>query len=400
MSIDGVLAVFAFVAASRLRFQEPAVSAFVMRAWTTAPLVALCQLTSLGAVRAYVPRPSINWLLRVVAGAAAGTAVAALILGLSTQFEGVSRSALAGDAILLSVTAVGWRCVWVLRARARDRAPVGRETGDLIDRTTETTTFGSMMFGLFDYQELIKNLVLKDLKLKYRGSVFGFLWSLANPLLMVVVYAVAFTQILGIRSKGFVFYVLLGQLTWTFFATSALMATGAIVDNSGLIKSVRFPRAILPIATVLFNLAQFLLTSAVLVPLLMMWFGVSPAMPIMAFPVFLALHVVFCIGVALILATSTVFFRDVRHLLEVLLAIMFWTTPIVYELQRIPSSALRFAIMLSPMSPFVVAYHDLFFFGVWPDATIWLVAVVYSLAAFAAGAMLVLAFEDQFTEQL
>ena len=100
--------------------------------------------------------------------------------------------------------------------------------------------------GLFQYGHLLRNLVVKDLKLKYRGSVLGFVWSLANPLLMIAVYTVAFTYILRIRTPGFVFYLMLGVLAWTFFANATSMSTGSIVDNGGLARSVWFPRAILP----------------------------------------------------------------------------------------------------------------------------------------------------------
>jgi ABC-type polysaccharide/polyol phosphate export permease len=86
------------------------------------------------------------------------------------------------------------------------------------------TTLRGMAASLYRYRELLRNLVLKDLKLKYRGSVFGFLWSLANPLLMTVVYTVAFTFILQVRSAGFVFYLMLGLLSWTFFSSSAMMS--------------------------------------------------------------------------------------------------------------------------------------------------------------------------------
>ena len=89
------------------------------------------------------------------------------------------------------------------------------------------TTLRAMALSLYRYRELLKNLVLKDIKLKYRGSVFGFLWSLANPLLMMVVYTVAFTHILRIRREGFVFSLMLGLLSWTFFANSAGMSTGS-----------------------------------------------------------------------------------------------------------------------------------------------------------------------------
>jgi ABC-2 type transport system permease protein len=269
----------------------------------------------------------------------------------------------------------------------------------LVDRSAETTTLRAIVLSLYSYRELLKNLVLKDLKLKYRGSVFGFLWSLINPLLMIVVYSIAFTFILRVRSRGFVFYLMLGQLSWTFFASSASMSTGAIVDNAGLLKSVLFPRAILPIGTVLFNFAQYLLTVAVFLPAMMIWYQVPLSAPMILFPVFLALQVVFTIGIALILATWTAYFRDVRHLLEVALAILFWTTPIVYELRQVPER-LRLLLLLSPVSPFVVAYQQLFFYREWPDATVWLMATTHALGAFVVGALLFLSFEDAFTEQL
>ena len=108
---------------------------------------------------------------------------------------------------------------------------------------------------------------------------------------MMVVYTVAFTYILRVRSEGFVFSLMLGLLSWTFFASSAAMSTGAIVDNAGLLKSVLFPRAILPIGTVLFNLAQYLLTVSVFLPAMMLWYQVPPSAPMLLFPVFLALQV-------------------------------------------------------------------------------------------------------------
>src|SRR5687767_7956555 len=129
-------------------------------------------------------------------------------------------------------------------------------SAQLVDRAATPSSISSTITALAGYRHLLRNLVIKDLKLKYRGSVFGFLWSLANPLLMIIVYTIAFTYILPVRSEGFVFYLMLGVLSWTFFVNSAAMSTGAIVDNAGLLKSVFFPRAILPIGTVLFNLAQ------------------------------------------------------------------------------------------------------------------------------------------------
>jgi lipopolysaccharide transport system permease protein len=287
----------------------------------------------------------------------------------------------------------------VLAARANARAVARIVDGDLVDRSQELTTIHGVLSNLYGYRELLKNLVFKDVKLKYRGSVFGFLWSLANPLLMIIVYAVAFTFILRVRSQGFVFYLMLGQLSWTFFASSAAMSTGAVVDNAGLLKSVLFPRAILPIGTVLFNLVQYLLTLAVFLPAMLLWYHVPLSPPMLLFPLFLALQVIFTIGVALVLATATAFFRDVRHLLEVALSVLFWTTPIVYELRQVPER-IQPLILLSPVASFVVAYQQMFFYREWPDPMVWLVAAAYAAGTFAVGALMFLAFEQRFTEQL
>lgn len=396
--LDALLGVSAYIVSYWLRFDSARLPEFLPGAWSTVPLVVGAQILALGAVQAYAPRPKASWLSRVVAGVLLGTAAAALILGVAVGFRGISRMAFAADAVLLSIAAIGWRGIWVLRSRARARALARTSVGELVDRADEMT-LGVVLVSLYRYRSLLKTLVLKDLKLKYRGSIFGFLWSLANPLLMIVVYTLAFTFILGIRSEMFIFYLMLGQLAWTFFASSTMMSTGSIVDNTGLLRTVQFPRAILPVATVLFNFAQYLLTIAVFLPIMFAWYRIPIVEPMILFPVVLVLHVAFTIGVALIVATVTVFFRDVRHLVEVALAVLFWTTPIVYELGRVPER-LRLLILLSPMSPFVVAYQKLFFFREWPEATLWLVAITYAVGAFVVGIALVLAFEDSFTEQL
>ncbi len=388
-----------YFAAYWLRFQGDRLETFLPGAWSTLPVVVASQLAVLVAVGAYARRPRIDWLLRVLGGILAGTTAAAGVLAVTMGFEGVSRSAFLADAVFLSVAAVGWRAIWVLKARAEARARAGSGSDSLVDRAASMTTVRGAVVGLYQYRELLKNLVLKDLKLKYRGSVFGFLWSLVNPLLMIIVYAVAFTFILRIRSEGFVFFLMLGQLSWTLFASSAAMSTGAIVDNSGLLKSVLFPRAILPIGTVLFNLAQYLLTVSVFLPVMLLWYRVPLSGPMALFPVFLALQVIFTIGVALILSTATAFFRDVRHLLEVALSVLFWTTPILYELRQVPDR-LQLLILLSPVSPFVVAYQQMFFYRTWPDGTVWLLAAAHAVGAFTIGSLLFLSFEDRFTEQL
>jgi len=267
------------------------------------------------------------------------------------------------------------------------------------DRAAEPRGIGRTLRGLGRYRHLLRNLVAKDLKLKYRGSVFGFVWSLANPLIMIAVYTIAFTQILQLRTPAFVFYLMLGVLPWTFFAGAVAMSTGSLVDNGGLVRSVWFPRAILPIATVLFNFSQYLLTAVVFLPVMMVLYQVAPAPPMLAFPVFLLLQLALTIGLALVTSVGTAFFRDVRHFVDVGLAILFWATPVVYVTTELPPG-LRRAILLTPLSPSITAYHDIFYYRQWPAPEVWVLAAAYAAIALAAGLWLIARVEDRLTEQV
>ena len=120
-----------------------------------------------------------------------------------------------------------------------------------------------MLKECIKYRSLIKNLVLKDLKLKYRGSVLGVIWSLLRPLMLIAVYTVAFKYVVRIKMENYAFFLLVGLLPWNFFSGAAMAATEAVIDNANLIKKVYFPRETLPMAPVLFNFAQFLLALAV-----------------------------------------------------------------------------------------------------------------------------------------
>ena len=275
----------------------------------------------------------------------------------------------------------------------------GPAATDFIDRAENPDSLRVTIASLYRYRELLRNLVTKDLKLKYRGSVLGFLWSLGNPLMLIFVYTLAFKYILRVGNDRFVLLLLLGVLAWTFFANSMLMATGSIVDNAALVKSVFFPRAILPAASVFFNLAQYLLTLVVFLPAMLVVFGVRPAAPMLLYPVFLLLQVMFTVGAALLIGSGTAFYRDVRHFVEVALMLLFWLTPIVYRLEQVPSR-LRPIVFLSPMSPFVVAYQRMFYDVRWPEPSVWIACVAYAAGTFAVGTMVFLATEHRLVEQV
>jgi len=213
------------------------------------------------------------------------------------------------------------------------------------------------MLSFLEYRELIKNLVLKDLKLKYRDSVLGFLWSLANPLLLILVYSFVFGHVLRVGPRNFAYFLMIGILPWNFFAQALMMSTGSILDNWSLIRKVALPLEVFPVATVLFSLAQFLLALVVFFPMAVFFFETPASWAWVYFVPILLAQILFTLGLSFMFSTATVFYRDVRHFTEILLTLLFWLTPIVYDITAVPES-LRTVVYINPFSYFILAYQD------------------------------------------
>jgi ABC-2 type transport system permease protein len=210
--------------------------------------------------------------------------------------------------------------------------------------------------GIWKFKYLIYNLVLRDLKVKYKGSTLGFLWSLLNPLLMLVVYTVAFKYVIKLDVSNFPVFLFCALMPWTFL-TSAL-STGAIsiTDNSNLVKKVYFPREVLPLSVVLVNLFHFSLTFVVLIPALL-FFNIYPGFPFFFLVVIIFFQALFVLGLTLIFAALNVYYRDIKHFLEVLMNLWFWVTPIIWPMTLL-SEKYRNLAYLNPFTPFVTAYRD------------------------------------------
>ena len=255
------------------------------------------------------------------------------------------------------------------------------------------------MSSLILYRELIRNLVLKDLKLKYRDSVLGFLWSLANPLLLIAVYSFVFGHILRGGPENFAYFLMVGILPWNFFSQSLMMSTGSILDNGNLIRKVSIPMEVFPVATVLFNLAQYLLALAVFFPMALLFFKVSPALAWITFLPILALQIIFILGLSFILSTATVFYRDVRHFTEIFLLLLFWLTPIIYDIRTLPEP-LRQTVRMNPLSFFIAAYQDIFYRRMFPDSSVFLALVFLSSLSLMGGYGLFARCKAQFPEEV
>jgi len=178
--------------------------------------------------------------------------------------------------------------------------------------------------------ELLAELVRKDLKVKYKNSALGFIWSLANPLLYLAVFTLVFTQLLDNGIDDFPVLFMSGFLVWNFFNLATLSGTGSVVGNANLVRKVRFPRVVLPLSSVGFAGVHFVLQLGVLLALLLVFYRDAFGTQLVLLVPALAVAVVLSTAMALLASALNVRFRDVEHLLEVILLAWFWLTPIVY----------------------------------------------------------------------
>lgn len=225
---------------------------------------------------------------------------------------------------------------------------------------------------LYRHRQLIAALTSRDLKARYRGSILGFFWSLANPLLLLGVYTLVFTRFFPRPEiPSYPLFLFAGILPWTFFSGSVLEATTSISSNAGLIKKVLFPAEALPLVVVLSHLVHFTLALPILLAALLFGTlagkGVLTPLILLA-PAFMIVQTIFVAGIALILASASVLFRDLRDIVATLLQLLFFLTPVLYLLtSSFIAPWMRNLLRLNPMTPFVVSYQDIFFWGRTPD---------------------------------
>jgi ABC-type polysaccharide/polyol phosphate export permease len=256
--------------------------------------------------------------------------------------------------------------------------------------------------ALVRYRALVRSLVSRELKARYRGSVLGFLWSFVNPLLVLLTYTLVFTVILPTRQPGiepYFLFLFCGILPWTWFQASLAESSGVIISSGNLIKKVLFPAEVLPTVTVLANLAHFLLGLPILLAFLA-WKG-RLAWTAVLLPLPIAVQLVLTVGLALFLSALTVHFRDIQNILTHVLHLWFFATPVIYSYAAIPEgSPLRQALRLNPMTHVVVTYQQMLFHG---NVDHWrglFLALLVGAAAFAAGAFLFDRLRDTLPEEV
>ena len=212
---------------------------------------------------------------------------------------------------------------------------------------------------LYNYRELLKTSIQKDIGGKYKHSFLGILWSFINPLLQITVYAFVFQIILRSNIENYAVYLCCGLIPWQYFSSVVLRGSAVMVDNGNIIKKVYFPREILPLSLVSSEGVNFMISTIIILGFVI--FG-GIGLSYFAFWYFLifAIQYVVSIGVALIVSSITVYFRDLQHILGIIMQLLFYATPIVYSMDSVPAN-FKWLVKINPMSYLIEGYRAIFY---------------------------------------
>lgn len=219
--------------------------------------------------------------------------------------------------------------------------------------------------NIYNYRELLKNNVKKEIRGRYKQSVLGVLWTFLNPLLQLAVYALIFPLILKTTQPYYVIFVCVGLIPWTFFTSTISQSTWTIIGNGNIVKKVYFPREILPISVVTSAAVNFVISTIIIIAFCL-GYGLGLTKYIIFYPIILLIQYIFQLGISFILSAITVYFRDLEHFVQIILMLLFYATPIVYSKESIPQ-AFKFIININPMSHIIEGYRDIFYNQTMPD---------------------------------
>ncbi|MGH2490200.1 MAG: ABC transporter permease [Candidatus Limnocylindria bacterium] len=244
--------------------------------------------------------------------------------------------------------------------------------------------------ALVERRELLGDFAWRQLRSRYKGSVLGFGWNFVIPLLQLVVFWILFGVLLEMRPRTetgvqpYAVFLFVGLLPWTFFANSLQTGAAAIVSNATIVKKVRLPLQLLPAASVLSSLANFLLSLVVLFIALAV-FGPRHPEGLLWLPLLIAVQIVMNLGFAYLLAALDVHFRDVEHILGVILLAWYFLTPVLFPISVANQPLERFLLQLNPMTGVIVGYQRALLDGLPPDWTVFGYSAIVALLLFLLG---------------
>ena len=253
---------------------------------------------------------------------------------------------------------------------------------------------------LYNYRELLKTSVKKDIGGKYKHSFLGVLWSFINPLLQILVYALIFPLVMknGGSYKDYTVFMVCGLIPWAYFTTVINRSSFIMIENGNILKKVYFPRSILPLSLVTSETINFLVSCIIILAFIVIkGFGISKF--ILFFPLVLLIQYVLLLGIALIFSAVTVYMRDIQHFIGVGLQLLFYATPIVYSIDTIPEG-FRWILKWNPMTYIIEGYRAIFYNQTMPDLKALGILGVISIVILIVGYLLFNKLQKRFAEEL
>lgn len=251
---------------------------------------------------------------------------------------------------------------------------------------------------LYNYRELLKTNIKKEIRGKYKGSWLGIIWTFLNPLLMLAVYSFVFPYILRVNVENYTIFMIVALIPWNFFTTAIQMGTGSVVANGNILKKVYFPREIIPISITTSQLVNFLITCIIMFAFII-FSGVGFSIHLLLFPLLVLIQYIITLAFTFILSALTVFVRDIDHFVSVILMLGFYATPIVYQANMLPAK-FQWVLNLNPMAQLVEAYRSILYYHQMPN---WLMIGIWgtvSVILLILGYLIFKKLEKSFVEEL
>lgn len=252
--------------------------------------------------------------------------------------------------------------------------------------------------NLYEYRELLKTSVKKEVRSKYKNSFLGVLWSFLNPLLQIIVYAIIFSLILKNKQDNYAIFLCAGLIPWTYFSISINKSAFTIIENGNIIKKVYFPREIIPISVVTAETINFLISTIIILGFVIFG-GIGISKYILYYPLVLIAQYLVILAISFVVSSICVYFRDLQHFIGIILQLLFYATPIVYSQDSIPPEY-QWILKYNPMTYIVNAYRNIFYYKTAINLKSIILLIIISIGGCVCGYWIFSKLQKGFAEQL
>jgi len=252
--------------------------------------------------------------------------------------------------------------------------------------------------NLYNYRELLKTSVKKEVRSKYKNSFLGVVWSFLNPLLQIVVYAIIFSLILKNKQENYAIFLCCGIIPWSFFSIAINKSAFTMIENGNIIKKVYFPREIIPISVVTAETINFLISTLIIIGFTVIG-GIGISKFILFYPIILGVQYLIILAFSFIVSSICVYFRDLQHFIGIILQLLFYATPIVYSQDAIPREY-QWILKYNPMTYIINAYRDIFYYQKLMDFMPLIILFIIGILACAGSYKIFNKLQKGFAEEL